>query len=540
MARDDIDKGASFKYRFKWPLTSWKPSAAAGPITTPPWLPLPKIVMASFGLNLLMILIGLVVSGLELGGTIVVNAKAIGLTESLVMISCIFGLVYMICYMLVSRRPDPFEGSNNRARTPRHTKIIVLGRITIVLWSVSLLASAITLSTRPAAGGSSTTPLQAGLAAAVINCLDMTIVEVVVERTLQPFVLPWITPPIPEGQTSAAKALIDGILGDGISGHPYAASSSGGESGGGALGRIPSRTSSEEEAEEEEDDDDEEEEEPAPPPAPIPSKRKRKTRVTIRETSDDPNVSTSTLGPPPSVPSYTNEPFAMPSSGSTLVERQELWSRVDEGAAKPSSIKLPPPPPMHQNSFAPAAGSYILPVPSPMEHFYPPQPTYMSSTAQIPSPGPVPMMTPMPPRPPLSRTSASGFPRYSAAPMANMSHAPPAFGVMGTRPLYEAGRMHSYTAYINSLHGNGTIAEEEQTVDDSGVGGSGSGGSTNGERSDGTRSVPVPMGARPPPPRPIRGRKMFNKAIQDLKASNKREEPIWDDYSTIRVPGSYV
>lgn len=50
--------------------------------------------------------------------------------------------------------------------------------------------------------------------------LCMAIVVLVIERTKRPFILPWITPPTPEDQTSSAKALVQDILGDGISGQP--------------------------------------------------------------------------------------------------------------------------------------------------------------------------------------------------------------------------------------------------------------------------------------------------------------------------------
>ncbi|CAK7203847.1 hypothetical protein SEUCBS139899_006596 [Sporothrix eucalyptigena] len=536
---DDDDAGPSFsaiRDRIKkWPWgsskskdsddtssTSAAPTSSSGLYSPPPWLPLPKIVMAAFSLNLLFLLIGLIVSCLVLGGTITIDAKAIGLTESLVLISSMFSLSYMGFHMLAARRPDPVEGLTSKKRTSRHTKIILLGRITTALWSISLLAVAITIGSLPASAASSKSPLQAGLAACIMHCLDMTVILLVVERTAQPFVLPWLTPPIPEAQTLAAKALIDGILGDGVAGHPYngQTTSSTAEEDITAVASASRASSEGEEA-----------------PAVTP---KRKMRVTIKDLADedgDPTVSTSTLAPPPSV----GEPFGQPSAA-TLVERQEIWNRVDEGAAKnASTIKLPPHPstflpqhippipPQHLH-YAPGVatgpGPYIMPEPSPMYPYYPPQPVaYISplqTTPYPPTPPAAPPVAPaaaaIPTRPPLSRAAGSGVPRYSYTAAAT-SIAAPAPGMTGPRPLYEAGRLHSYTAYVN----NQRHAEA----------------SSSGSRSDGVRSVPPqPMGARPPPP--VKGKRLFDKAVEGLKASEKRKEQVWDDYSTIHVPGSFV
>lgn len=48
---------------------------------------LPHVVITAFGLILIFVVIAVVVSGLVLGGTIQVDAKAIGLTQSLVLFS---------------------------------------------------------------------------------------------------------------------------------------------------------------------------------------------------------------------------------------------------------------------------------------------------------------------------------------------------------------------------------------------------------------------------------------------------------------------
>ncbi|CAK7216916.1 hypothetical protein SCUCBS95973_002975 [Sporothrix curviconia] len=559
MAKDDDDEVgpslAAIRAKLKkWPWgggskskeegdDSSAPSSSSGKspgglYAAPPWLPLPKIAMAAFGLNLLFLMIGLIVAGLVLGGTITINAKAIGLTESLVLISSIFGLAYMAVHMLAARRPDPVEGLTSKKRTSRHTRIIMLGRITTGLWAVSLLAVAITLASLPADSQSSRSPLQAGLAACIMDCLDMTAVLLIVERTTQPFVLPWLTPPIPEAQTLAAKALIDGILGDGISGHPYAGSEAATATEADTTAMATDSRSSSDAGEE-------------PPVAVVPPKRRM--RVTIQDVpdgeDDDPTVSTSTLG---------GETFGQPSAA-TLVERQELWSRVDEGnsAKAASSIKLPPHPstflppnmqqqqhqiqpvppipPQHMYGMPPSA-AFMQPMPSPFQ-YYPPQPTYLPpmhmQTAPYPPTPPAAPPAAVPARPPLSRAAGSGVPRYSYQPALSTvpstvpSPAPAAsFGVGGIgsggpRPLYETGRMSSYTTYMSSM----------------------AGGSSSGTRSDGAQSVPPPtgpLGARPPPPPPVKGKRLFDKAVQGLKANEKRNEPVWDDYSTIHVPGSFV
>ncbi|CAK7245998.1 MAG: hypothetical protein STHCBS139747_007619 [Sporothrix thermara] len=547
----------------------------------PPWLPLPKIVMAAFCLNLLFLLIGLIVAGLVLGGTITITAKAIGLTESLVLISSLFGLAYMAAHMLAARRPDPVEGMTCKKRTSRHTRIIMLGRITTGLWAVSLLAVAITLASLPASSQSSRSPLQAGLAACIMDCLDMTVVLLVVERTTQPFVLPWLTPPIPEAQTLAAKALIDGILGDGISGHPYAGSSDATGTAENSDGRASLS-----------------EEEQPQPSAPAAAK-KRNLRATVQDVpdaADDPFMSTTTLAAPASL---GGDIFGQPSA-STLVERQELWGRIDEGSSTkaPSPFKLPPHPPTYlqppppppppplgfpiqpvpplppQHMYGmPPGATFMQPMPSPFQ-YYPPQPTYLPpmhmQTAPYPptppaAPPPAAAAAASPPaappaavpaRPPLSRAAGSGLPRYSYTPAlstvpSTVPSPAPAVGAagMGTfggygsfgsvggagsvasggpRPLYEAARMHSYMSYMNSLPGT--------------PGAPGTPGSSGGTRSNGTQSISPtgPMGARPPPPPPVKGKRLFDKAVQGLKANEKSKEPIWDDYSTIRVPGSFV
>ncbi|CAK7225301.1 hypothetical protein SBRCBS47491_005840 [Sporothrix bragantina] len=550
MAKDDDDEAgpslAAIRARLKkWPWGGSKSkeeddsSASSSPnkspgglYVAPPWLPLPKIVMAAFGLNLLFLMIGLIVASLVLGGTISITAKAIGLTQSLVLISSIFSLAYMVVHMLAARRPDPVEGLTSKKRTSRHTRIIMLGRITTGLWAVSLLAVAITLASLPADSQTSRSPLQAGLAACIMDCLDMTVVLLVVERTTQPFVLPWLTPPVPEAQTLAAKALIDGILGDGVSGHPYAGSEAPTTATEADAMAIAADSRSSSDGEE---------------PVIIP---KRKMRVTIQEVPDgqdeDPTVSTSTLAPPPSL---GGEMFGQPSAA-TLVERQEIWNRVDEGnSAKASSIKLPPHPstffpsqqhqiqpvppipPQHMYGIPPGA-TFMQPMPSPFQ-YYPPQPTFLPpmhmQTAPYPPTPPAAPPAAVPARPPLSRAAGSGLPRYNYTPALSTvpSTVPSPVPTMnagggGPRPMmYDAGRMQSYATYVGSMGG----------------------GSSNSARSDGAQSVPPitgPMGARPPPPPPVKGKRLFDKAVQGLKANEKRNEPVWDDYSTIHVPGSFV
>ncbi|CAK7565042.1 MAG: hypothetical protein SEPTF4163_002950 [Sporothrix epigloea] len=541
---DDDDDDAEpwhtvFKDRFKkWPWGSSKskdaekasPSAtsAGGLYVAPSWLPLAKIVMAVFGFNALFLLIGLIVAGLVLGGTITIEAKAIGLTESLVLISSIFGLAYMVIHMLAARRPDPVEGLTSKKRTSRHTRIILLGRITAGLWTVSLLAVAITLASLPASSQASRSPLQAGLAACIMGCLDVAIVLLVVERTTQPFVLPWLTPPVPEAQTLAAKALIDEILGDGVSGHPYAGSvvASATEADSTAVA-TDSRTSSE-----------------GGGPDSIP---KRNLRVAIQDVpdgGDDPNLSTSTLAAPPYLGS---EMFGHPSA-STLVERHELWSRVDEGNnTKASSLNLlphpstflpqtqhhppiqpvPPAPPQHMYGM-PAGATLVQPMPSPFQ-YYPSQPTYLSplhmQTAPYPPTPPFVPAAAVPARPPLYRAAGSVPPPSSYTPALSgtpSNSAAALAGVVGDgpRPQHGEGSANSYAAYVNSI----------------------AGASSNGTRSEGERSLPTVglMGARPPPPPPVKGKRLFDKAVEGLKASEKRNEPIWDDYSTCHIPGSYV
>lgn len=494
---DDEDKGpslAALKARFKWPLSGR--SSSAGLVKTPAWLPLPKIVLAAFGLNTLFLLIGLIVSGLVLGGTISIKAPAIGLTESLVLISCLFGLAYMVFHILAARRPDPAEGASSQ-RSARHTKIILWGRITTALWAISLLAVAITLARLAPddATSSATGALQAGLAACIVSCLDMTVVLLVVERTRQPFVLPWISPPMPEGQSSAAKALIDGILDDGVAGQADAEPTASRASC--SIDDEPS------------------------------SSQPRKDKAPSHD--QDPAASSSTLAPPPS---FGDGGFPLPSA-TTLVDRPDLWDRVDEDATK-TSIKLPP----HPSVFWGPAGaqtqahaipqmpqipqmppippqhmyaSYLQPMSSPYP-FYPPPPTYLSPMptplhppAAVPSSSaPAAFATPsapaVPSRPPLSRAAGRASSRYSAA---ASTIAAPIQGVNGPRPLYETGRLHSYAAYTDATHGDGT-------------------------RSDGVRSVP-----------PVNTKRLFDQAVQGLKTAGQRSETnAYDD--SVHVPGSFV
>ncbi|CAK7274659.1 hypothetical protein SEPCBS119000_006285 [Sporothrix epigloea] len=476
--------------------TSSSTSSPGGLYMAPSWLPLAKIVMTTFGLNLLFLLIGLIVAGLVLGGTITIDAKAIGLTESLVLLSSIFGLAYMVVHMLAARRPNPVEGLTSKKRTSRHTRIIMLGRITAGLWAASLLAVAITLASLPAGSQASRSPLQAGLAACIMGCLDMAVVLLVVERTTQPFVLPWLTPPVPEAQTLAAKALIDEILGDGVSGHPYAgsevASATEAET---SAAATASRTSSEGDES----------------TAVAPKQSLRVTLQDVPDGEDDLTRSTSTLVAPPYVGA---ELFGQPSS-STLVERHDLWNRVDEGnITKASSPNLPPhpmtfltptqqhrpgqlvPPIPPQHIYGMPAGAYIQPMPSPFQ-YYPPHPIYLSpahmQTAPYPPTPPSASATSLPLRPPLYRAAGSGLPQHSYTPA--LPGTPTA-----VQPQYAGG-----------------IAGGEQSVPTAGL-----------------------IGARPPPPPPVKGKRMFDKAVEGLKASEKRKEPIWDDYSTCRVPGSFV
>lgn len=101
MAKEESGTRRSpLKNRFRWAPVKWSSSPPSPPsppslpslpssglVAAPPWLPLPKIVLGAFSLNMLFIMIAAVVSGLVLGGTIQINAKAIGLTMSLVLFS---------------------------------------------------------------------------------------------------------------------------------------------------------------------------------------------------------------------------------------------------------------------------------------------------------------------------------------------------------------------------------------------------------------------------------------------------------------------
>ena len=190
----------------------------------PAWLPMPKIVLAAFSINMVMILVAIVASGLVLGGSITVKATAIGLTQSLVLFSAVFGLVYIGFHCVAARKTLGVGLFRRRYRRPLHTTIVQLGRITSALWLVSILAVGITIAKTPASEAGSLPVLRAELACCLINVVDMLVVVFVVERTRMPFVLPWLSPPVPEGEALSlhAKALIDDILGDGVAGHTHA------------------------------------------------------------------------------------------------------------------------------------------------------------------------------------------------------------------------------------------------------------------------------------------------------------------------------
>ncbi len=299
----------------------------------------------------------------------------------------------------------------------------------------------------------------------------MIAIAVIVERTRQPFDLPWITPPIPKGQSSSAKALIDDIIGDGISGTSCP---------------RPADTTEEKAME------------------------KPTYKFTSGSFSGEYECHQGTTPPRAertdserSMP-LSEEPF--PSSCATLVERQELWNRVSEGA-RDYTLATAPPQSIQPPAIAAPPFSLIPPVPLPVPSLMsPPErtaspPNRQGLQQQHKEPLFQPYESPLQavPRPTLSRTMAGSPPRYMVA---------------GPRPLREAER-DTPRSHLNHQNWN-----ELDTTQD-------------GYRESGIRlDIQASVSRRG-------GRTLFNKAVEGLKASGSKEGLILDDWSAYRVPGSF-
>ncbi|EPE02833.1 hypothetical protein F503_01574 [Ophiostoma piceae UAMH 11346] len=558
----------------------------------PEWLPMPKIVLAAFIINMIMILVAIVVSGLVLGGSITVKANAIGLTQSLVLFSAVFGLVYVGFHCVAARKALGIGLFRRRYRRPLHTTIVQLGRITVALWLVSMLAVGITIAKEPASEAGSLSVLKTNLACCLINVIDMLAVVFVVECTRMPFVLPWISPPVPEGEALSlhAKALIDDILGDGVAGHTHANVDS---SEAATDGPEPVDT-------------------PVVPPATVEAEAVAAAAAAPPGTTPAAFMIQAPMPPPPHIyPAYT------PYNPYTAYHPYTSYT--------PAHMPLPPPAVAPAPAPAPASAPVPAPDPAPGPASAPPplaMATPRTATIGQSSVRPTPSVTfAIPPQTPTRSSYAMQPIRTpTSAPSEPARHSTPAYsmtGLSGYNPsMYDAAsamrsevwsradegsyttapagmRTPAHKSTLNLSH-NPTPYSSSSDNSNSGVGleqrpplppfaplplssyvspmqssppssmygprpvpsqsgySGRSGGSRRGRgrgggdergyyepvsgRSDGPRNMPAPAGPR------VNGKRLFNKAAEGLKAKGNgpgQESTAWEDWGNYKIPGSW-